>query len=185
MPMAQWRRHWWKWVHYGGELWWCILLFCKRAFVHVHAICFLFHHRYTYLLFRSVDKVMFICMFVPKIWNHLLVDATYCEFSLTKAKEKYKSIRDSTLYWHVGLYYAPLLKLKIDAHCGATKMIRQRRASHACPTMTQDELKMWVLTHLRFDMLPSDGAWFRKNVSMRFENPLDASFSFVHVLFRM
>jgi hypothetical protein len=37
--------------------------------------------------------------------------------------------------------------------------------------MTQDELKMWVLTHLRFDMLASDGAWFRKNVWMRFEIP--------------
>jgi hypothetical protein len=126
---------------------------------------------------------MVICMFVPKVWNHFL-DATYCEFSFSTAKEKYKSIRDSTLYSHVGLYYAPLWKLKIDAHCGATKMIRQRRASHACPTMTQDELKIWSLSHLRFDMLPSDGARFRKNVSMRFENPLDASFSFVHVLSR-
>jgi hypothetical protein len=92
-------------------VWWCILLFCKRAFV--HAICFLFHHRY--LLFRYVDKVMVICMFVPKVWNHFL-DATYCEFSFSTAKEKCKSIRDSTLYSHVGLYCAPLLKLKIDAH---------------------------------------------------------------------
>lgn len=55
---------------------------------------------------------LYACLY--KVWNHL--DATYCEFSLTIAKEKYKSIGDSKLCSHVGLYYASLLKLKIDDH---------------------------------------------------------------------
>jgi hypothetical protein len=47
-------------------------------------------------------------MFVPKVWNHL--DATYCDFSLIIAKEKYKSTKDSKLYSHVAFAFHNVAK---------------------------------------------------------------------------
>jgi hypothetical protein len=52
--------------------------------------------------------VIWACMFVPKVWNHL--DATYCDFSLIIAKEKYKSTKDSKLYSHVAFAFHNVAK---------------------------------------------------------------------------
>jgi hypothetical protein len=118
-----------------------------------HAICFLLHHGYVYLPLWGQGKkngvmVIWACMFVPKVWNHL--DATYCDFSLTTAKEKYKSTKDSKLHPHVAFAFHNVAKWWCFRKNVSMRKVRK-------PTLDD----AWCITFYHLCFFPKSSCKFR------------------------